>query len=72
MGKGKAEDWINSSGHRSREAGIKQEESKERKLAMCVFWAVCAIIWIVLGSLHIDRFNNAVKINVDFNDYDTY
>ena len=39
---------------------------------MCVFWAICAVVWLVLGSLHIDRFNNATAINSDFNYIDSY
>ena len=63
---GKADDWFSSEGLDNREAGVKQKESKEKKIAMCVFWAVCFVVWLVIGALHADRASNAMKINVDY------
>ena len=69
---GKKDDWFSSEGLANREAGVKHKESKERKLCICVFWAICAVIWLVLGSLHISRFSNATAINSDYNSEDKY
>ena len=63
---GKADDWFSSEGLANRAAAVKKNESKERKVCMCVFWAICAVVWLVLGLLHIGRFNNAIAINSDW------
>ena len=51
----KNDDWLSSKGLTNREAGVRQKESKEKKLCMCVFWAVCFIVWTVIGALHLSR-----------------
>ena len=36
---------------------------------MCVFWAICFLVWLILGALHVDRAANAMSIGKDFNQY---
>ena len=68
---GKKDDWFSSEGLANREAGVKQKESKERKICFCAFWAFCFIVWTVIGALHLSRGSNAVKIGEDYNSLNT-
>ena len=66
---GKQDDWFSEKGLARRAAGVKHKESKKRKICMCVFWAVCFVVWITLGGLHIDRSANAISIGEDYNQF---
>ena len=66
---GKTDDWFSEKGLANRAAGVKKIESKERKMCMCVFWAICFIVWIIFGALHVDRAVNALKIGADYNQF---
>ena len=66
---GKHDDWFSEKGLANRAAGVKQIESKQKKLCMCVFWAICFVVWIIFGGLHIDRSANAISIDNDYNQF---
>ena len=66
---GKDGSWITSEGLANRADGLKHKESKERKICMCVFWAVCFVVYLVFGSIHVSRAVNAEKINKDYNQF---
>ena len=38
-------------------------------MCMCAFWAVCFVVWLVIGSIHVSRAVNAEKINKDYNQF---
>lgn len=69
MGNKDESSWLTKEGLDNRADGIKHKESKERKLCMCVFWAVCFVVWIVIGAIHVTRAVNAEKINKDYNQF---
>ena len=66
---GKDDSWLTSEGLKNRADGLKHKESKERKICMCVFWAVCFVVFLVIGSIHVSRAVNAEKINADYNQF---
>ena len=66
---GKPDDWFSCEGLTNRAAGVNKRESKERKWVMCLFWTICAVVWFILGVMHIVKFNNADAINSIFKDF---
>ena len=65
----KFNEWFSLEGLANRAAGVNKKESKRRKVKLCLFWVICAVVWIILGLMHFGRFNNAMAINAAFKDF---
>ena len=59
-------DFISADGRLKRERGVQQVETLGRKHLMCCFWALCFIVWTSIGSIYLERTNNAARINLDY------
>ena len=66
MGK---QDWCSSKGLNARKKGMYKKESKSTKCCYLAVFCLSAIIYIVIGSLHGNRSENAEKINKDFESF---
>lgn len=65
-------EFLSKEGLAKRDEGVKKKESKKTQLKACVFWAVCAVIYIVFGSLNMSRYTNAASMNDWFGDFRVY
>ena len=59
--------WLNTKGLKARARGMKKKESKQRKWAICVFFAFSFIFSLLLCAIHLDRFINAIYVSSEFN-----
>ena len=57
-------------GHEARARGLKKKESKERKCAYCVIFAISFVIVLVFLGLHAERTANAGRINAEFTEFE--
>ena len=60
MGRG---DYLSRKGQESRIRGMKEKESKKRKYTYFAVFAVSFVVFVLLMGHHVERTNNAFKIN---------
>ena len=75
---GKKDDWCSSKGRKARAKGMKEKESRGKKIAYCLIFGAAFIIYLVFGAIHASCSSNAMKISADFDnplpnrDYPSY
>ena len=63
------DDWFSMVGVKARKKGVKNKESKRRKLAYCALFSLSFVIYLLIGAVHTYRSQNALKISNDFSDH---
>ena len=64
---GNKDSWFSCDGLAKRAAGVKQKESKVKKIGLLIFYAICFIVYTIIGVRHLSRRMNAIKIGEDYN-----
>ena len=59
-------EWLTKKGQEERRLGVKEKESKYRKISYCVFFAASIFVYMIPLGLHGERAGNANRINQEF------
>ena len=60
------DEWFSSEGRQARAKGMREKESRGRKIAYCIVFGSAFIIYLVFGAIYASRSSNAMKISADF------
>ena len=59
-------DWCSDKGRKARQNGMKELESKQRKIFFCALFAASFLVYLIFGSIHASRSSNAMTVSSEY------